>query len=274
MIAELSPPVAGLVKEPDLSEYFSVSRLKTFLTCRLKFFFHYVEGIRKPTSPNLHLGKVVHEGLQYFHKAKWRNGDTSKEAVLEYYNDQFVEMQINDPVTFKTAEDEAKSLATGERVLTAYLDSDYAKDLKTPVGVETRLEVNNDLLPMKLLGFVDLVKEGNIPVDFKTSAATPNLVNQTWAHELQIVAYQIMIEEATGETPDGAELVWLVKTKTPKVVPLTLPKASQIQKDRFYYLANQYAIGIARKNYYPSVGPSCDWCSFRQECSQWKGGEQ
>jgi putative RecB family exonuclease len=37
----------------------SASRLSLFLQCRLKFFFRYVERIKKPKTPALHLGAFM-----------------------------------------------------------------------------------------------------------------------------------------------------------------------------------------------------------------------
>jgi len=50
----------------------SASRLKSFLTCRLKFYYEKVLGIKTPSSPNLHIGKAVHAALEHYHQATWR----------------------------------------------------------------------------------------------------------------------------------------------------------------------------------------------------------
>jgi putative RecB family exonuclease len=73
---------------------------------------------------------------------------------------------------------------------------------------------------------VDLVRPGNIPVDFKTCAATPNVELEAFNHELQLTAYQLLIEEATGEPVEGRELVFLVKTAKPKIIVHRIPPAS------------------------------------------------
>ncbi len=46
-----------------LEEPVSSSRLNCFHSCRLKFFFRYVEGLRKPTSAALYVGSSVHRAL-------------------------------------------------------------------------------------------------------------------------------------------------------------------------------------------------------------------
>ena len=65
----VAPPVSqpaacvGRIKE-ELLATVSASRLGTWLGCRLKFYFRYVLGIQKPTSPARHVGSVVHAVLQ------------------------------------------------------------------------------------------------------------------------------------------------------------------------------------------------------------------
>ena len=44
-----------------------------------------------------------------------------------------------------------------------------------------------------------------------------------------------------------------------------------IQIDRFKAIADAFVAGVTREEYYPSPGMHCRWCSFRSECSGWKG---
>jgi putative RecB family exonuclease len=66
----------------DPLEYVSVSRLKSFLGCRLKFYFEKVLAKKRPTSPNLHYGKAIHACIQHYNKARWRGGNASEAAVV------------------------------------------------------------------------------------------------------------------------------------------------------------------------------------------------
>ena len=54
--------------EPELisglQRIVSASRLTTFLSCRLKFYFRYVCELEKPRTPALHVGSCLHEVLK------------------------------------------------------------------------------------------------------------------------------------------------------------------------------------------------------------------
>lgn len=256
----------------DPLEYISVSRLKLFLTCRLKFHFEKVLALPKPTGPSLHFGKAIHAGLQHYNKARWRGGDSSELAVLAAFEKAYDQPEDNRPVDFETAEERAELRAKGEPLLRAFLNSRQLAPEKKPMAVELRLSAELPSLALPLLGVIDLVEEDGTPVDYKTVASTPDTSLEAWLHEIQLTAYSLLVEESTGEAIPANELVFLVKTKTPKIIPLRLPPPDQAQRDRFARLVEVYANGVANDAYYPSPGQHCSWCAYRTECSAWKGG--
>ena len=257
----------------DPLAYVSASRLKSFLSCRLKFYYEKVLGLKPPASHNLQIGKAVHAGLQFFHKAVWRGEDAAVEAVAGEYARQYGELEQQDPVDYEGLPRE-ECLASGERVLRAYLASDLARDPRGIMGVEVALRSEDAGLPLPLVGIVDLVREGVVPVDFKTAGSTPTPSTEAWLHESQLVAYNILLRDATGEQPGPGELVHLVKLKTPKVIYQQLPPVEQRHLDRFRALVNVYVAGVKNEEYYPAPGLQCSWCSFRGSCAKWTGGRQ
>jgi len=250
--------------------HISASSLKLYLGCSLKYYFKKIMNLPEPTSPSLHLGKAVHAGLQAFHVARWRSGPHDEETILRAYRKAFEEQEANEPVRFKEGERD-KLLLAGENLLKAYLGSDHGKMADIPLGVEVQLEEDFPELPSPLLGYIDLVRPGNIPVDFKTCASTPDVKLEAFLHDMQLTAYQLLIEEATGESVEARELVFLVKTKVPKVIVHRMPPADQAAKDRFWAIAQAAVDGIYHERFHPQPGMACSWCSFRRECASWRG---
>ena len=258
-------------KPGDPLAYISHSRLKAFLSCRLKFYFEKILGLKAPASPALQVGKAVHAGLQFFHTARWRGGDVSPDATRQAYDKAYGELEAQDPVDYE-GKDRTECIDTGRRVLDAYLGSDLANDPRRILGVEAYLR-REDGLPLPLVGVLDLVLEGNVPVDFKTAAATPVLEDEAWQNELQLTAYHLLLQDATGEKPGPGELVYLAKLKTPKVIHQVLPPVTQVQIDRLKALADVYIDGVSREDYHPSPGMQCRWCSYRTQCAAWAGSK-
>ena len=257
-------------KPGDPLEYLSASRLKSFLTCRLRFYFEKVLGLQSPTSPALQIGKAVHAALQQFNLARWRGGDASPEAVQSAYAKAYGELEAQDPVDYED-KDRQECIAMGSRVLDAFLGSELARDTRRIRGVEAYLRKEAGDLPLPLVGVVDLVVEGNVPVDYKTAAATPNLEDEAWQHGVQMTAYHWLLQDATGEEPGPGELVHIVKLKTPKIIRQELPPVTPFQLNRFKALAEVYADGVSREDYYPSPGMQCRWCAFGAQCAAWAG---
>ena len=259
-------------KPGDPLAYLSASRLKSFLTCRLRFFYEKVLGLKAPASPALQIGKATHAGLQHFHMAKWRGGDATREATQQAYAKAYGELEAQDPVDYEDKERE-DCVETGSRVLDAYLGSELASDPRRILGVEVYLRREQGDLPLPLVGVLDLVVAGNVPIDFKTVASTPCLEDEAWQNELQMTAYHLLMQDATGEEPGPGELVYLAKLKTPKVIRQVLPAVTQVQIDRFRALADVYVDGVSREDYHPSPGMSCRWCSYRTQCAVWAGSK-
>ena len=278
MIAPASPPGSnGTAKHTDEKkstdplEYVSASRLKNFLSCRLRFYFEKVLALPRPIGANLHLGKAVHAGLQHYNLARWRGGDASEQAVLAAYHTAFDHPEDDIEVGWD-GEDELDAKLKGEAVLSAFLTHQQNLIEPLPMGVEVSVHAELSNLALPLLGVIDLVKADRTTVDYKTVGSTPNVEQEAWQHEIQLTAYALLIEDATSEASPGSELVFLVKTKTPKVIVHRSPPPSQIQRDRFARLVEVYANGVSNEQYHPSPGMQCSWCSFRRECSKWKGG--
>lgn len=256
----------------DPLEYVSPSRLKNYLTCPLRFFFEKVLQIPKPGSAALHLGRAVHSALQAFNKARWRELPYSETSILEVYHAAF---QNEDPeriVAWESAKKRDEVEARGAAVVSAFMQSGTHATESKPAGVEVTLRTARPDLPIPLLGVVDLVKADGTPVDYKTIGSSPVLELESWLHEIQLVTYALLVEDSTDQPIPGCELVFLVKTKKPKVVVHRLAPPDEIKLMRFRSLVETYVAGIERGDYYPRPGQQCAWCAYRRECSGWKGG--
>jgi putative RecB family exonuclease len=273
MIA-LLPAVGSpaLAETSDPLSHLSASRLKSFLTCRLRFFYEKVLKLPCPTNPGAQVGKAVHEGLQLFHKAQWRGTELTRPALMEQYRAGYARLETESEVAYKDPGQRQESLEAGERLLQLYVDSSAAGDPRRIIGVEVWLRSEDRRLPLPLVGVLDLVRDGNVTVDFKTVASTPDPVDEAWQHQLQLTAYHLLVADATGEEPPPGELIFLVKTKSPKILTHTVPPVDGAQVDRFLRLADVYAHEVAAERYYPSPGMHCAWCPYQNRCAKWKGG--
>ena len=178
-----------------LQKTVSASRLNTRLSCRLKFYFRYVQQISKPKTPSLHFGSVVHLILQAWNMARWRkqgfNLDTFKKLFEERWKDQ--------PPGIKWDGEEVGEKNTAWAVLDMYFRQTPIKPNEMPEAVEVLMETDLSKYGLPtLIGVMDLVRAGGRIVDFKSTGKTPDPEDAAHQNETQLSCYSVLYREATG----------------------------------------------------------------------------
>ena len=275
--SSLTPATALVKKFPSEAsspsairpDYLSPSSVKSYLSCSLRFFFERVAQIRKPTTVALHIGEAIHATLQSFNLARWRGEDSSETAMEEAFSTHFLELEKTEgPVDYDDEETRQKVRSCAWNTVKAYMDSGEVSS-QMPLGVEVGLSASIPGLPVPVRGVIDLVQHDLTAVDYKSSAAKPDAVHAAFDHGLQLVTYQMMIEEATGDAPPSLDLIYLVKTKTPQVIRIKMSPANEQRKQRIADLYKIVYEGITTERFHPQPGIQCTWCQYRKECSGW-----
>ena len=253
-------------KKSLLDEPVSASRLTLFHSCRLKFFFRYVEKIQKPASAALHVGKAVHAGLQEWSKRRWMGRPCSAEEIKADFENHWDLSQAEEPVEFEEGEEVIQRDKAWGLVEMYLCETPVPPDEKpeaVEVGVEADLSSHG--LPT-LRGFIDLVRPGGVIVDFKTTAQTPNPEQVLHKNETQLTAYGLLYREATGSREQGFELHHLIKTKAPKLLITYHKPVTQQQETKLFRSIESYMDGVEREDFVPSPGLQCVACEFFNEC--------
>lgn len=277
MIATVEPPTARAPTQPttvdqvaELQKTISASRLGVWLTCRLKFFFRYVEEIQKPPTPSMHCGSTVHAVLQQWNLARWRREPFSIERFKALFGSQWLALQEGLKINWDGEEQVERDSAW--RALEHCLRETPIKADERPEAVEVGVEADLSAhgLPT-LVGVIDLVRAGGRIVDFKIVGKTPNPEQVVHLHEVQLTVYALIYRDAAGRKESGLELHHLVRTKRPKLIVSALPPATQQQQDRLFRQVESYQAGLARRDFVPSPGFHCAGCEFFNECRRFAG---
>jgi CRISPR/Cas system-associated exonuclease Cas4 (RecB family) len=272
--ATIVPPVvqappARVNKPKSLEELLttvSASRLNTFHSCRLKFYFNYVAGIPRAKSGAQHIGSTVHFTLKLWNLARWRK-QSIPDGWLRQQFDLFWKEDQEDQIRWEPGEED-ESKAKAWALLNTYFSQSPIPPNEPAEGVEVSVEA--DLGTTKLVGIIDLVRSGGRIVEFKTTGQTPNPEKAEHIHELQCSCYAVMYREATGQTESAVELHHLVKLKTPKLVVTALPAMTSKQEIRLLKTVDSYLEGVQRQDWVPSPSPvTCSCCEFFNQCRQW-----
>lgn len=265
-VAETPPPLSEAQVVDRLMKLVSPSRLSLFLSCRLKFFFRYVLGLKKPKSAALHVGGSVHAVLKAWNKARWLQTPLTLKQLHDAYSKAWSE--ADEPVEWEPGEeDEEKKV--GWRLVETYIRESKIPETLKPDAVEVPVEasLHEHGLP-KLVGILDLVQERKV-IDFKTASQTPNPETVAHTNELQISSYAVLYRHNTGRREEGLELHHLIKTKNPKLVTTSLPPMNDQQQSRLYRQMESYVHGLDVRDFVPSPGIACSYCEYIQDCRAW-----
>jgi putative RecB family exonuclease len=276
VIAALETPTAQPKKQvaidriAELQQTVSASRLGLWHSCRLKYFFRYVEQIKKAPTPAMHAGSSVHAVLQAWNLARWRREPFSTERFRKLFDDQWQALQAGARINWD-GEEEADRTSSWRALETYFLETPIKADEK-PEAVE--VAVSTDLsqhgLPT-LIGIIDLVRSGGRIVDFKLVSKTPDVEMIVHSHGIQLTAYSVSYRDATGHQEGGLELHHLVRTKQSKLIITSLPPATEQQVTRLFRSMESYQEGVARQDFVPSPGFACLGCEYFSDCQRWSG---
>jgi CRISPR/Cas system-associated exonuclease Cas4 (RecB family) len=265
-----SPPKHVPRSPKDLVQSVSASRLNCWQQCRLKFYFRYVLNIRKRLTPSLHIGKVAHAVLQFWNMARWKKEPFELERFKSFFDEDWQNRQTGAFINWDGEEAEQRS-GTWAALQTYFAETPIKPD-ERPEAVEVSVEAELRGLP-KLVGILDLVRQGGKIVDFKTSGKTPDAEKVQHLHETQLSFYGLLYRDATGNKESGFELHHLVKTKTPKLIVTALEPITAAQESRLLRSIKSYVEGVLRRDFVPSPGLQCSACEYFNECRAWTGKE-
>lgn len=262
--------------------HLSYSQVSTYLSCSLRYFFHYVQGLPpEHLGSSLLLGTAVHAAIARYYETIQSTGHQDKPAsVLEFFSDHLANSiaQAQIPILYKDeAPDADRLIVQGEGLLQAFLTQPAFDGLEV-VAVELPLSArltdgNGCVTDIELIGVIDLLLRDNLgrllAIDHKT--AKQPFTQDTIDHDLQLSTYALLLTE-NGFLEPGAALTCgfqvLRKLKNPKIERhLTLRTPDDIR--RFAKVAKSVLQGIENQTFLPCSGWMCTDCPYASTCKAW-----
>ncbi len=261
----LSTPVDGVRVLGSISP----SRAADFATCPLLYRFRTIDRLPEPASPQAARGTLVHKVLEELFDlpAAQRTPERARDLLTPAWK-RLVE---GDPALAALAQetDEAAWMAGCATVLERWFTLEDPQRLE-PAEREAYVET---LLDSRLLlrGFVDRIDVapgGEVRVvDYKTGRS-PGPAYEAQAL-FQMRFYALVLWRARGVVPAVLQLVYLGNGEILRYVPDTDDlRATQRRVEALWQ-----AIRTARedRDWRPSPGRHCEWCSFRSSCPEFGG---
>lgn len=253
----------------DTTTPVSPTRLNSWLSCRLKYYFRYVLKIKSPKTAALYVGTTVHAVLKQWNKARWRKETLTLDQLQSIYELAWITEQEEEEIRWQPKEEEAEK-EQGWALLKKYFDKSPIPLHESLEGVEVKVEADlrKHGLPT-LMGILDLVRQGGRIVDYKTMGQTPKDEKAIHNNEVQLSIYSLLYRESTGKQEGGRELHQLVKLKVPKLIVTKQGPMMEREKTRLFKQLESFVEGVERADYVPSPGLQCMGCSYFNQCRKW-----
>lgn len=250
------PPTATpAVAAVELGEVLSPSQVGTFVECPAQWYFKYLVGLEDPATSALALGTAFHAALGANFEQKIETGrDLSVVEVAAAFTGSWRDQC--EQVEFREDESADELWSTGCRMVEHYMD--HAAPAIMPLAVERH--VTGEIGGVKVQGYVDLVDENGVVVDFKTASKKPGPIKGD--HRLQLTTYSLLTPECRGQ----ARLDTVVKTKKMQLVQQSTEiTPADVQYAETMYPSVQQAIrdGV----FYPRRS---SWRCSRKNCPFWR----
>lgn len=237
----------------------SVSKLKTFLSCKAKYKFSYIEKLPSKDREYTIFGKFIHDILEGFHKLYNQDNTLPLNKIMQ--------------LSWNTSKEKYLEKLTTEQLREAWdycfqylkMQSSLIKENKLPKFIaaekEFNLNINNKIL---LSGFIDKVEldpDGILHVsDYKTSKSKKFLQSDFF----QLKTYGlIMALENPGLEKVRCSYIMIKHNFEYITKEYSVDELMEIPT---YYVNNSSLI-LKEQGFKPSTSILCNWCDYLENCS-------
>lgn len=256
----------------DTSKYLrlSVSKVKTFKSCKKKFYFQYKEKLPRKEWPHTNFGSFLHEVLERF-ETLILAGRTEPDNILmkECFSGALAgdifEGNKNNPVVWEEKIDADQKKESFE-ILCSFLKrrAELKKEGKLPKVVQPEKEFHIEIGDILLIGFIDLLQidpDGVLHVaDYKTSKSKKYL--QKDFMQLKTYAYALFLE---NPELDKVRASYVMLKHNFDLIETEFTREEVMSTCTKDFL--KYAEEIeSEKLYRSTVSPLCGYCDFVEQC--------
>lgn len=257
-------------------KHFSVSQLRTFLTCPRRHSYRYVDAVEAEyRAASLAFGTAWHATIARVLRGL-SGGVPSLTEIWQWFEEALrveVEGEGDDdaPVLFDTEEQGFAALVEkGRRMLNAFLDQvdwpDRVLDVELPFSLVLHHPRTGAALPLPFVGSLDAwVEQGNSAVVWELKTAARRWSKSQLAHDSQAVAYRM----ATASMGRESLVRVLVTTKTaaPELqveTPIVRPEDARELASVAFSVHRALTAGVD----HPVRGWHCGGCPYRGRCGR------
>lgn len=246
----------------------SATRISTFLRCKKRYWYQYMEKMPKLSNPSFKLGLACHESLELAGNI-WLKGGSDKEAFtdaeIEEIMAEYLKVSIREGIEEMDVHAEGKQLVLSR--LSSFKLGKALMSLELPFGFpESKYPDLTTDQGVPLIGAIDKVIELDsdtlLIVDYKTSktAPTPDQLKE----DLQLSLYDLVASILYPQYKRTVLCLDMLKSE-----PVFTYRTPQQRLEFNNYLTEvhkQMSELKEEKDAQPSLNLFCPWCDFKDYC--------
>ena len=250
---------------------YSHSKLSTFEQCKQKYKFRYIDKIKPDFEASIeaHLGKIVHDALEWLYGNVLNNKIPTLDQIIEQYSNNWQEKyKENCKIVKQNLKPEDYFNKGVKFLINYYLKNQPFKD--GTLEMEKRVFINlDDNSPNKIIGYIDrLVHNKETDTyeihDYKTGGFLP--AQDKFDTDRQLALYGIAIKQLFGQHKEIL-LVWHYLDHNKKIVSTRTNQQLEELKQEILELIEEVE---KTQEFHPNKSALCDWCEFKSNCPGWK----
>ena len=249
--------------------HLSFTQINMFLRCGRQYEYRYVQGIKRPPSGALILGKSWHMAVEHNYKQKIQTEqDLPLEDVQDCFSDAF-DQAFTEEVELNEGENPSQLKDTG--ILVTATHHKIIAPTVQPAEVEKEFNLSlGEEFPFFIKGFWDVIDKNGITADNKSYSKSP--AQSDVDKDLQLTLYSTAYRAIYQKIEPELRLDCIIKTKTPKAVQISSTRTNEDCK-WFLGLVEKVAQAIESGIFYPNPNHylcSPKWCGYYSRCHERK----
>lgn len=246
----------------------SATRIGTFISCKQKYWFNYMDKLPKLSNPSFKLGIAVHESLELagkIWKQKEKFTETDIKKILEKYDEVSVREGMEDMVVHIEGKDlvrkRLKKFLTGSKILDleikfGFWGKDGGKQINSKLGVP-------------LIGAIDKVEEYDddtiLIIDYKTSKTAPTAPQMRT--DVQLSLYDLVARQLY---PQYKRVILSLDLLKSDVLYTYRTDKERAEFEEYLKVIYEAMLNLKAEDVKASLNMFCGWCDYKDYCSTYQ----
>ena len=246
----------------------SATRINTFLQCKLKYWYNYVEHLPKTPNPVFRLGLAVHESLEYAGELWLQKEDRESftKAETKKILDKYNEVSISEGIEDVTIHNEGRDLVTAR--LKNFVAGRKLISLEQKFGMGDGRDITT-ALGVPLIGAIDKIEEIDedtlLVVDYKTSKTAPDM--DQLRGDIQLSIYDYVVRQLY---PQYDRILLSLDLLRSDVVYTYRTDDERIKFEDYLKEVYDQMCAMKKKDARPQMNMFCPWCDYKEFCEDYK----